>query len=169
MNRTVVNNALNKFLHNCNIDIKFKSQNELDLGQIKKILMIVLRSETNNLDGNYENYNSFIINVDKLKKQEDDITEYYDKLQNEDNNNINEYHNKYHNKVLKKSVKMYSLTIFLEDLDLDSCNAYLESRSWFINNLDLQEKTISVALDGNAESIDVRSGDYRDHIESLLE
>ena len=161
MNRYIVENAFKKFLLKCDININFS--NELSLDQTRKILMIILNSETNKFDGTYENYDYFNKHVNELKKKEEIIPEYDGKL-----TGYSSYFNEPPVKVLKKSVMMYYLTIFLEDLGLDSCNGYLESRSWFINNPELQDITIKVALDGNADQIDVRSGDYKDHIKSLL-
>ncbi len=164
MDRVVLRKAFNKFLLNSKIDIKFK--NELSYKDIKNILVKVINSEYNYFDGEYDDYKSFINIVNMLEEKTE-----------EESTNILEYSkpqinlkdtNEYKNKVLNKKLMIYNLTIFLEDLGMDSKNGYLETRSWYTNSKDLQEKTITVALQGNAVKIDVYSEDYLDHILSIM-
>jgi len=164
MDRVRLSKAFNKFLFNSKIDIKFI--NELSYKDIKNILVKVINSEYNYFDGEYDDYKSFINIFNNMMKKKDEeptnITEYSKPQINLKDTNEYKY------KVLDKKLMIYNLTIFLEDLGMDSKNGYLETRSWFTKNKDLQEKTITVALQGNASKIDVYSEDYLDHILSII-
>jgi hypothetical protein len=163
MDSVLLGKAFKKFLLNSKIDIKF--YDKLGNDDIKNILVEIINSDTNYFDGEYNDYKDFINYVKAFKNREE-----YDEtiipgnskllkyLQNSDNNL----------KVLNKSLIIYNLTIFLEDLGMNSCNGYLETRSWYRNNKSLQEKTIQVAIDCNADKINVLSDDYSEHIENLL-
>jgi hypothetical protein len=138
------------------------------------VVMIHLRSERDQLSGNYPSFRAFMHHVSSLNIVDvpvpsrgivlseevwDEMTDYFAEIGREFPWDLT---------TMRRSRNLYEFTCFLETFGLDSSEGYLESRSWFSGDAELQRMTLRVVLQGNGHLVDVRAENFREHIAGLL-
>ena len=165
---------INQFFINANFDIKIQGEISWDKEDIVKVIMIALRSRVDILSGNYSSYKDVITHIKKINIVEDLISQrgvtvdekLYDALLEFSNQkNIDFF---YADPICRASLHRDHYMNFLNALGLDVQEDYLLTRGWFCRSVKLQQNTLEVILQGNGHKIDVKSSDYEEHINSLL-
>jgi hypothetical protein len=163
-----------EFLKESGFIINFINNPDWNINDIPKVMMIALRSQIDMLSGTYQSYNDFIKKINSIKIDDKPVPSRGEVMTIEDWDNMVSYFknaNKefpYSLTTLRISRHLYKYTRFLESLGMNSHDGYLETRSWFCRNAELQQITLKVVLEGNGSKIDVFAPDYREHITGLL-
>jgi hypothetical protein len=163
-----------EFLKDSGFIINFINNSDWNIDHIPKVMMIALRSQIDMLSGTYQSYNDFIIKINKIKIDDKPVPSRGEVMSIKDWDNMVLYFENANKEfpfsltTLPKSRNLYKYTRFLESLGMNSHDGYLETRSWFCRNAELQLITLKVVLQGNGSKIDVFAPDYREHITDLL-
>jgi hypothetical protein len=183
INKVMMSNTIKSFLSflsNVGINLQIYGPYTWTHKSILKTSRIILRSRIDLLSGNYKNFDEYIQHLDSVviddplvsARGETCPAEIYDEIllsyNNFENNNIiPPYPFPYEMPVLRCSCHLIHFITFLQSLGLRDKNYYLLTRSWFGRNPELQMSTLQVALQGNANKINVKS-DFNEQINSLL-
>jgi hypothetical protein len=165
---------INQFFINANFDINIQGEIFWKKEDIVKVIMLALRSQVDNLSGNYSSYKNFITQIKKINIVEDLIPQrgvtvdedLYDALLKCCNQKNIDFI--YADPIYRTSLHRDHYMNFLNALGLDVQENYLLTRGWFCRSVEMQQKTLEVVLQGNGHKIDVKSSNYDEHINSLL-
>jgi hypothetical protein len=163
-----------KFLADSGFNIRIAGRYQWTAPVILRLMMIILRSETDVLSGWYPSFNAFWEYVNQLNIVDEPVpsrgrmmsVEEWDRL--ESLFQVSGIVFPYPMTVMRGSKHLFEFTTFMETLGFDSHEGYLETRSWFGRSAELQQMTLEVVLQGNGHLIDVLAPDFREHITGLI-
>ena len=177
----ILTRAFLSFLSRSGINLQISGPSLWTHTSIQKTSKIVLRSRIDLLSDNYSNFAAYIQHLDSVviddplvsARGETCPAELYDEMlliyTQFCANNIAPppFPFPYEMLVSRGSCHLEHFLNFLQSLGLCDEDHYLSTRSWFCRNAELQMSTLQVALQGNANRIDVKS-DFQAQITSLL-
>lgn len=175
-NLSKVSEFFQQFIDASNFKINFEniSTTQWMIKDIPLVMMLALRSQTDVLSGEYSTYDAFIKHISTINIVDFPVTSRGEVMSTEDWDNMKSLYDitkrefPYSLTTLRSSRHLFNYTTFLESLGMNSQEGYLETRSWFCRNPELQKMTINAVLQGDGQKIDVKASNYRDHITSLL-
>jgi hypothetical protein len=165
---------MRKFLSSSGYQVRISRPHNWDCDAICDVMMVALRSEIDVLSGSYPSIDAFLAHVRAQDIVDVPVPSRGIVLSNEDWDILLRNYQElgfpfpFKNETLRKSRHLYQFSMFMEKFGLKSHEGYLETRGWYCQNPELQRMTLEVVLQGNGHKIFVGSGDYRDHIISLL-
>jgi hypothetical protein len=170
MNNLRLKRAMRALLPNVTINGRYVWTEQ----NIIKVVMIHLRSEHDQLSGNYQSFREFMNHVNT--RNIDDVPvpsrgrvlseEVWDEMVALFARTGREF--PWAQTTMRGSRHLYEFTCFLETFGLDSYEGYLETRSWFGLDPELQRMTLQAVLQGNGHLIDVHAANFRDHIAGFI-
>ena len=170
----LLNSQIRKFLVTSGIKLRIAGGRQWTTPIILRLMMIVLRSETDVLSGWYPSLDAFEAYINRLNIADELVPSRGIILCNEDWDRLLNLYQEckrpfpYQMTTMRGSKHLFQFTTFMEAFGLDSYEGYLETRSWFGRSAELQRMILEVVLQGNGRRIDVSVGDFREHITSLL-
>jgi hypothetical protein len=170
----LLNSEIRKFLVTSGIKLRIAGGRQWTTPIILRLMMIVLRSETDVLSGWYPSLDAFETYINRLNIA-DELVPSRGRVMSDEawDVMVDRYQEcqrpfPYQMTTMRGSKHLYQFTIFMEAFGLDSYEYYLQTRSWFGLSAELQRMILEVVLQGNGHLIEVAAGDFREHITSLL-